>query len=116
MSAPDRIRFALAFAASLGAAATRGDALWIDVRSNAEFRDAHIDGDANLPHDRISQQIAALEPDTSREIVVYCGTGKRALRARSSLQQLGYTRVYSGGSITEVRKVRARPRRCWPWR
>ena len=80
MPAPNRIRFTLACAASLGAAAARADALWIDVRSSAEFREAHIDGDANLPHDRIAQRIAALEPDTSREIVVYCASGKRAAR------------------------------------
>jgi rhodanese-related sulfurtransferase len=43
----------------------------------------------------IERDIETLVPDTSHEIVLYCGGGYRSALAADNLQTMGYTRVLS---------------------
>jgi phage shock protein E len=82
------------------------DPLWIDVRSDEEYQQDAIRGDAHIPHTLIAQQIEALTADRDAEIVLYCRSGGRAGMAKQTLDALGYTHVRNGGGISDVRKER----------
>jgi len=86
------------------AALIQDGALLIDVRSVGEFAGGHIDGAINIPHTRITQEIAKYETDKNRNIIVYCHSGARASVARNSLIKMGYSKVVNGGGLRSMRK------------
>lgn len=75
-----------------------GGAQLIDVRTADEFAAAHIAGAENAPVDAIEGR--DLGPK-DKALVLYCGSGKRAARAASSLRARGYTRVYELGGMSD---------------
>jgi len=59
------------------------------------YRDGHLPGAVNLPHDQVRQRAAEILPDRSAFIVVYCANTpcqNSAIAART-LDQLGYGNV-----------------------
>jgi rhodanese-related sulfurtransferase len=73
--------------------------LLVDVRTPAEFRDGHIAGAINVAHDEIGNRWPALNLPRDDEVIVYCGTGRRAGIAQQAFEALGYahTRILQGG-------------------
>lgn len=67
--------------------------LLLDVRTPAEYGDGHLAGALNVPVDEVAARHGVLGIPHDRELVVYCKSGKRAARARETLQSLGYTHV-----------------------
>ncbi len=67
----------------------------LDVRSDSEFHEGHIEGALNLNADEFDSRIEGLLPDKQAAIVCYCRSGNRGALAADKLQQLGYTRVSS---------------------
>lgn len=59
------------------------------------FRDAHLPGAVNIPHDGIDARAPALLPDKDAEVVVYCANlpCKNSAIAARRLVELGYTNV-----------------------
>ncbi|MGY5451859.1 rhodanese-like domain-containing protein [Agarivorans sp. MS3-6] len=78
------------------------DALLIDVRSEGEFSQGHIDKAYNIPHTVIADQIAAITKDKNQAIVVYCRSGNRSGYALQVLQAMGYQHVVNGGGLNEM--------------
>jgi len=78
-------------------------AVLLDVRTAEEYQARHIDGAVNIPVDDLStrmEDIAKLTGnDAHKAIVVYCGSGKRAARAKELLVSKGYSRVTNLGGI-----------------
>ena len=75
-------------------------AVLVDVRTEEEYNENHIDGALLLTLDTISEETAtALITDKEAEIIVYCRSGKRSSEAKEKLESLGYTNVYDLGSI-----------------
>jgi adenylyltransferase/sulfurtransferase len=66
-------------------------AILLDVRSPAERRIAAIDGHHPLPLPELESSLGSL--DRSREIIVYCASGVRSLRAARLLIDEGFERV-----------------------
>ncbi len=91
---------------ALAAATAASAPLWIDVRSPAEYAEQHLGSDPNIPYADIALRIAAIAPDKSTEIALYCAAGGRAGTAQAQLERLGYTNVRNAGGISEVRKER----------
>lgn len=72
----------------------------IDTREETEFAQGHADGAELLPVDDITEGSAAwVIPDKDMPIITYCRTGARAILAAERLSELGYTKVYTIGSI-----------------
>jgi len=67
--------------------------LVVDVRTPAEYAQGHLTGALNLPVDEVAARHGALGVPRDADVVVYCKSGKRAARARDTLQSLGYTHV-----------------------
>ncbi|WJH56682.1 rhodanese-like domain-containing protein [Ectopseudomonas guguanensis] len=71
------------------------DETLLDVRSDSEFHEGHIDGALNLSADEFDSRIEDLLPDKQAPVVCYCRGGNRGALAADKLQQLGYTKVSS---------------------
>lgn len=67
--------------------------LILDVRSPEEYKAGHLIGATLIPFKEISDRIAELGDDKSREIVVYCQSGRRAGIAEKTLRKAGFTNV-----------------------
>ncbi len=78
-------------------------ALIIDVRTPREFDEGHVSGAVNIPYDTIDRVIHQTEPDTRRDIVLYCRSGRRSALAAQALARVGYTNVVDAGSLENAR-------------
>ena len=67
----------------------------VDVREESEFAAGHLPGAAHLGKGVIERDIEEAIPDTTAEIVLYCGGGYRSALAADNLQKMGYTNVIS---------------------
>src|SRR5262245_31113275 len=67
----------------------------IDVREESEWTRDHLPGAAHLGKGIIERDVEQKIPDTSAEIVLYCGGGFRSALAADNLQKMGYTNVSS---------------------
>ena len=70
-----------------------------DVRSPSEYKKRHLDGAINVPYTEIHAVAGDFLKDKTRPVIVYCSTGKRSLQAKTSLDYLGYEKVYYLGGI-----------------
>ena len=75
----------------------RGDRkfLLVDVREESEWAAGHIPGAIHLGKGVIERDVEQKVPDTSQELVLYCGGGYRSALAADNLQKMGYTNVLS---------------------
>ena len=67
----------------------------VDVREESEFATDHLPGAKHLGKGILERDIETAIPDTTAEIVLYCGGGFRSALAADNLQKMGYTRVLS---------------------
>ena len=84
-------------------AATSDETLFIDVRSEEEYRQGHIEGALLMPHQKIGELITEAGIDRETHITVYCRSGRRAEIARQTLLEKGYTKVSNGGGYSQLR-------------
>lgn len=82
---------------SLWGQAHASEAVWIDVRSAAEFSGGAVEGAINIPHNVIADEIAKVAADKNTQINLYCRSGRRAGWAMETLNQLGYSKVTNYG-------------------
>ena len=73
----------------------------IDLRRTHEFEEAHIPGATSLPFDDIKEKHLEVLPDKNQKIYIYCLVGKRSVRARAALEDLGYTNMQEIGGIRD---------------
>ena len=75
----------------------RGDRSFklVDVREESEWAAGHIPGATHLGKGVIERDVEQKIPDTSQEIILYCGGGFRSALAADNLRQMGYTNVVS---------------------
>jgi rhodanese-related sulfurtransferase len=83
----------------------RGDRFaLVDVREESEYAKDNLPGAIHLGKGIIERDIEQKVPDTSAEIVLYCGGGFRSALAADNLQKMGYSNVISmDGGIREWR-------------
>jgi molybdopterin/thiamine biosynthesis adenylyltransferase/rhodanese-related sulfurtransferase len=70
-----------------------GDALFLDVREQAEWDLGHIPDALHIPRAQVETRVETEAPDKSRRIVVYCARGQRSHLAAQELLARGYQRV-----------------------
>jgi rhodanese-related sulfurtransferase len=80
----------------IAARMAKGDAFeLVDVREESEFAAGRIKGARHLGKGVIERDIEAAVPDTSAEVILYCGGGFRSVLAAENLARMGYTNVKS---------------------
>lgn len=83
-----------------------GDALFLDVRDEKEFKGGHIKGARSIPVKELDQQIHDIEKHKERDVVVYCDNGMRASRVTGKLKKLGFTKLSTiAGGLTQWEKA-----------
>ena len=73
----------------------------LDVRTDEEFQERHIQGAILIPYTEIKNRAASELPNTDALILIYCRSGRRSAIAANELVPLGYSRVYDFGGITD---------------
>jgi len=79
-------------------------AVLLDVRSPEEYASGYLKGARNIPHDRIGAEIAAVVPDKSAQVILYCRSGRRANTALETLRAMGYTNISNFGGLEDAQE------------
>ena len=78
-------------------------ALLLDVRTQAEYDEHHLDNSLLIPHTelpaRISEVLDAQGGDKAKAIVVFCRAGGRAVMPKAVLIENGFTEITNLGGI-----------------
>ena len=80
---------------------TEQDYIILDVRTEEEFAEGHIEGAILIPDDEITEKAESILTDKEQQILVYCRSGRRSKNAASLLVELGYTNVKEFGGIID---------------
>jgi molybdopterin/thiamine biosynthesis adenylyltransferase/rhodanese-related sulfurtransferase len=72
-----------------------GGVLVLDVREPDEFEQGTLPDVVHIPRGHLEAQIEGRATDRDQPIVVYCAGGVRSAFAARTLQELGYTNVFS---------------------
>src|SRR5690606_39198434 len=69
-------------------------AVVLDVRSPEEFADDHLPNAVNIPVDQVGTRVddiaKLVDGDKSKPVVVHCGAGGRAAKAKAQLEAAGF--------------------------
>ena len=83
-------------------------ALLLDVRTQQEWDERHLDGASHIPVQEIDGRLEEVDKltggDHDKPIVVYCRAGTRAAQAKEKLVSAGYTQVTNLGGIDDWKK------------
>jgi phage shock protein E len=86
--------------------AIRSGGLLVDVRTQAEYDQGHLEEALLIPHDQIGARAGELGDDKSRPIVLYCRSGNRSSQAKAALESLGFTNVMNAGGYETLNRAR----------
>jgi rhodanese-related sulfurtransferase len=73
----------------------------LDVRTQEEYDEAHIEGALLLPDTEIAAKAPDVLPNPNAAILVYCRSGRRSANSAALLASMGYTQVYDFGGIID---------------
>ena len=76
--------------------------LIIDVRTEPEWKEGHLEGAILIPLEKIGDETAKAAPDKRTKINLYCRTGRRSGIALETLKKLGYENVTNDGSLKDA--------------
>lgn len=79
----------------------RQNAVVLDVREDAEFRQGHIINAVHIPLGLLDARINQMEKHKDKPVIVCCKAGQDSARAGVTLRKHGFNPVYKlGGGIT----------------
>lgn len=73
----------------------KGEYLFVDCRTEKEFKRGHVPGSMNIPRGLLEFRINSKIEDKNAKIVMYCKTGGRSCLATCTLCRMGYKNVSS---------------------
>ncbi|HET6718758.1 MAG TPA: rhodanese-like domain-containing protein [Rhodocyclaceae bacterium] len=73
----------------------RENAVFIDVRSAAEFASGHVPDSINIPREKIVERIAEIEKYKDRPLILNCASGARSGSACGELRKRGFDKVFN---------------------
>lgn len=71
----------------------REDAVLLDIRSADDFKKGHITAARNIPLAQLSKELAKLENEKNKPIIVICQAGMSAQGAAKQLINAGFSQV-----------------------
>lgn len=84
----------------------RENALFLDTRSEGEYRAGHIPESIHIPVKDLPDRVAELSKHKDRPVIAYCQSGSRSRSAGSILKKHGFENVYNlGGGIMGWQKA-----------
>jgi phage shock protein E len=82
--------------------------LIIDVRTETEWNNGHIEGAILIPYELIGKRIGTVVKDKSKRIYLYCRSGRRSRIAKETLEKIGYKDILNLGSLEDAAKTMKR--------
>ena len=73
----------------------------LDVRTEEEYNEGHIEGAVLIPDYEINTKAESILKDKDQLLLVYCRSGRRSKLAAESLAALGYTNIKEFGGIID---------------
>ncbi len=70
-----------------------GEAVFVDVREEKEYKAGHIKGARNIPVNQLDKHIHEIEKYKETDMVVYCDNGMRASRMNGKLKKQGFQKL-----------------------
>ena len=70
-------------------------AILIDVRSNQEYREGHLQGAINIPDFEIEKRVQIEIPKKNQLLILYCQYGGRSRSSMLIMKKMGYTNIYN---------------------
>ena len=67
----------------------------LDVRTDAEYAEGHLQDSYLLPVQVLSEQISLIEKYKDQDILIYCRSGNRSTVASKILLDAGFTNIYN---------------------
>ena len=80
---------------------TQDDFIILDVRTDSEYEEGHIENAILIPDYEMSTKAEELLKDKNQLILVYCRSGRRSKNASEILASLGYANVKEFGGIID---------------
>lgn len=77
------------------------DFIILDVRTEEEHNDGHIEGAILIPNTELKELAVGLIPNKETTLFVYCRSGNRSASAAKDLLDMGFTSVYDFGGIMD---------------
>ncbi len=78
-----------------------GGVTLVDVRTEAEYKEKHIENALLIPNETITTEPSEELPDKSATVLLYCRSGRRSKEAADKLVAMGYEKVYDFGGIKD---------------
>ena len=83
-----------------------GDALFVDVREEKEYKAGHLLNAKNFPVSKLDERMHEIEKLKGRDLVVYCDNGMRTSRATAKLRKQGFEKLHTlAGGLTAWEKA-----------
>ncbi|NLN98221.1 MAG: rhodanese-like domain-containing protein [Eubacteriaceae bacterium] len=79
------------------------DVYLLDVRTEAEYRQCHLEGSLLLPVDELKERAYQELPNKKTPVLLYCRSGNRSAQAAVILKEQGYNLVIDLGGIQGYR-------------
>lgn len=73
----------------------------IDVRTEGEFNNGHVENSKNIPVDQVPKLLDEFK-EMPKPIILCCASGARSRMATEYLSKFGIEEVYNGGSWRDV--------------
>lgn len=70
-------------------------AILIDVRSNQEYQEGHLQGAINIPDFELQKRVQNEISKKNQLIVTYCQYGGRSREVYMQMRKMGYTNVFN---------------------
>lgn len=89
---------------SAAASSVRDGMTVVDVRTDGEWADGHLQAAMHMPLSALDDSLAATKLDRSQPVLLHCKTGVRASRASRQFADAGFTdiRVLKPGGYAEL--------------
>ncbi|SDW06477.1 Rhodanese-related sulfurtransferase [Marininema mesophilum] len=75
--------------------------IWVDVRTEEEFREGHIPGSIHIPFDEMEERYVELVDVKERDVMLICRSGRRSVVAAHILAEEGFQHLFNlkGGML-----------------
>jgi len=74
----------------------------LDVRTPREYENQHLVNAKHIPVKNLTDNLAMLQDDKDKRIIVYCRSGNRSIKASRILEKNGFTPLHVEGGIIEL--------------
>ncbi len=75
----------------------------VDVRTVEEYNEGHIESSINIPLQILGDSIERLKH--YEKVIVICRSGRRSAKAKTELEEAGFTNVYNGGGWEHLKAI-----------